>query len=205
MSAKAFCACSEFGTAEEPKTLLAVLGHRRHRKHPECEDQPYILNDDGGFTRATYAIKSAAEQAEQHAATAAKRQAKAAAAELSAATAALEESLPPVDANPWSANATPVADTVQQIPDTPLGAPATLTGKAAMPGPDPKAGLATPAPLFSVTIRIDAGVAHCWDWTLQQGYSGSFEEWVAQTIKACYRDLLGIVPMMVPVGAAAVA
>lgn len=192
MSALAWCACSEFGDRENPRPLLAVLGHRRHRKTPECEQPPYLLADDGAPVRADYPIKSAEEQAAARAEKAAARKAAAAA--------------PPIAPPMWSATPTePPAGVVQQIPDIPLGGPPTLTGKATMPAPDPKAGLLTPAPLFSLTIRVDAGVAQLWDWTLQQGYTETFETWVSQTIKAAYRDLIGIAPMIVPVEAAAVA
>lgn len=72
-------------------------------------------------------------------------------------------------------------------------------GKAAVPAPDPKTPYLPPAPMFTMTVKISAGMAQLWDYSTQQGYTGDFDSWLDQAVKMCFRDLFGVAAVIAPV------
>lgn len=207
MMTRAWCACGQFGSQEQPKQLLAVLGHRRHKKHPGCMEPPYILGADGGAERADYPAKGSPAAAQpalppQRSAhdpvvrpTAPLREAPATAGAGSTAQGGSqpEQHSAPRGYAPYDEpDFGPLAPPVE--PPTPPS-----MGKAAVPAPDPKTPYLPPAPMFTMTVKISAGMAQLWDYSTQQGYTGDFDSWLDQAVKMCFRDLFGVAAVIAPV------
>jgi hypothetical protein len=188
---------------------MSVIGHRRHRKSPQCDEVPWLIGADGQPMRAN------PDMARTNTPAWAKVDDEPA-----------EAYDPPVDPllapPPWLTPAKPAADPPSAAAPVPPAQPALevappplpppppplaprVVGKATVPTPDPRMVEPPPPPVFTLQIKISAGVAQLWDYSLQEGYTGTFDEWVDEAIRLNFLTNFGVAPMIVPVAAEAMA
>ena len=176
----AYCNGGDFGSREEPSRLIAVNAHRSHSKVAACLEACWLREAGTGEWKRSGPSRNPRTQ------TSPVRSPEPPEGEGA-------DALEPEDGEPLAATPAPI------IPEAPPSWPSQVTGTATMPKAPP-ANWGPPAPPAlkpTTAVAYPPLVYDQFDWAVAtQGFEGTFEEFVNQSLYLCFKYVYRWLPKM---------
>lgn len=184
-----YCAAGDYGSADDPKTLIQVNAHRRHHSTPGCDAPPIVKTVAGGWVQAGDSARIDAQL----------QPAETAPVDVPAPESPSEIESP----EPAPVDSVPVTAAIPGFEPTPAPAPRPSAGggRASIPTTAPVVG-APPPPLIAPDKNpaLPPQLYDMWEWDRRVlAVSSTFAEWLYDNVYWLHYHLIGYVPGMVPV------